>query len=66
MMLTGSPAGHIACWDLEGRKLVHQMRSCHTGAVSGVKCLAGEPLVVTNSDYNTLKQWIFDKSDGVG
>jgi len=66
MMLTGSPAGHIACWDLEGRKLAHQMRSCHTGSVSGVKCLQGEPLVVTNSGDNTLKQWIFDMSDGGG
>jgi len=64
MMLTGSTAGHIACWDLEGRKLSHQLRSCHNGVVSGVKCLAGEPVMVTNSGDNTLKQWIFDMSDG--
>jgi len=66
IMLTGSTAGHIACWDLEGRKLSHQLRSCHSGAVSGVKCLAGEPVMVTNSGDNTLKQWIFDMSDGGG
>jgi U3 small nucleolar RNA-associated protein 21 len=65
MMLSGSLAGHIACWDLEKRKLVHHMWSCHTGAVSGVKCWAGEPLVVTNSGDNT-EQWIFDMSDGGG
>jgi len=66
MMLTGSPVGHIACWDLEGRKLAHTMRHCHTGKVSGVRCLPGEPLVVTNSGDNTLKEWIFDMSDGGG
>jgi len=66
LMMTGSPVGHIACWDLERRKLAHQLKSCHVGSVAGMKCLQGEPLLVTNSGDNTLKQWIFDMSDGGG
>merc|ERR1719430_1757223 len=40
VMLTGSPIGHVAVWDLESRKLALQMRSCHQGSVTGLKCLA--------------------------
>ena len=64
VMISGSVSGHLACWDLEERRLAHQVRSCHQAAVAGVRCLAGQPLMVTNSGDNTLKQWIFDMSDG--
>ena len=64
--VAGSNSGHIACWDLEKRKLSHQMRNCHGGTVANVTCLTGEPLLVTNSRDNTVKQWIFDMSDGGG
>ena len=65
-MISGSATGHVACWDLEKRKLSHQMRSCHVGPVVNVTCLTGEPILVTNSKDNTLKEWIFDMSDGGG
>ena len=66
VMISGSSSGHVGCWDLEKRKLSHQMRGCHVGPVSRVVCLTGEPILVTNSKDNTLKQWIFDMSDGGG
>ena len=47
VMLTGSTAGHVAVWDLEARKLSLQMRACHQGSVTGLRCLAGEPILVT-------------------
>jgi U3 small nucleolar RNA-associated protein 21 len=56
VMVTGSPAGRVAVWDLEGRKLALQMRSCHQGAVTGLQCLAGEPIMVTSSPDNSLRQ----------
>ena len=66
VMVSGSSSGHVACWDLEKRKLAHQMRSCHSGPVASAKCLTGEPVMVTNSKDNTLKEWIFDMTDGGG
>jgi len=66
IMVSGSPAGHVALWDLEQRKLSCQMRAVHQGEVSGVRCLPGEPLLLTSSPDNTLKQWIFDLPDGGG
>ena len=65
-MVTGSRGGHLALWDLEQRKLSCQMRGSHEGEVAGVRCLPGEPLLVTSSPDNTLKQWIFDMPDGGG
>jgi len=64
VMISGSGCGDLACWDLERRRLGHQVRSCHQGSVAGLRCLAGQPLLVTNSRDNSLKQWIFDMSDG--
>jgi len=66
LMLSGSVCGHVAVWDLEARKLASQMRTCHQGSVVGAKCLLGEPILVTNSTDNSIKQWIFDMTDGGG
>jgi len=64
MMITGSPPGHLAVWDLEGRKLQLQLRAAHQGSVTGLACLPGEPIMVTSSPDNSIKQWIFDMTDG--
>ena len=37
VMISGSVWGHLACWDLEDRRLAHQVRSCHQAAVAGEK-----------------------------
>ena len=55
IMATGSATGHIGLWDLEERKLSSQMREAHTTAVTGMKCLPNEPLMVTSAPDNTLK-----------
>ena len=55
IMATGSTQGHIALWNLEERKLQSQMREAHVGAVTGMKCLPSEPLMVTSSSDNSLK-----------
>lgn len=54
-MATGSPVGHIAIWNLEERKLQSQMRNAHTGSVTGMAFLHGEPILITNSPDNNLK-----------
>jgi U3 small nucleolar RNA-associated protein 21 len=66
VLLSGSPAGHIALWNLEERKLAAQMRDAHCRAVSGMRALPGEALLVTSSPDNTLKMWVFDMADGGG
>ena len=54
-MVTGSAAGHMAFWDLETRSLRSQTLEAHGKAVSGLRCLPTEPIMVTSSGDNTLK-----------
>jgi U3 small nucleolar RNA-associated protein 21 len=63
-MITGSSIGHIAVWNLEEKRLIAQLREAHNGSVNGMNCLQFEPLMVTSSNDNSIKVWIFDMSDG--
>ena len=54
-MVTGSPAGHMALWNLEEKKLQSQIRDAHASAVTGLQCLPSEPLMVTSSPDNSIK-----------
>lgn len=64
VMVTGSTKGHIVMWDLEEKRVMSQIQSAHTSRINGMQCLMSEPLMVTNSQDNSLKMWIFDMSDG--
>lgn len=66
IMATGSLSGHIVLWNLEERKVESQIHQAHFGAVTGLKYLSNEPLLVSSSADNSLKLWIFDLADGAG
>jgi U3 small nucleolar RNA-associated protein 21 len=55
IMITGSSQGHLAIWDLEQQTLVQQHRHAHRGAVTGLKALTSEPIIITSSPDNSLK-----------
>ncbi|CAG5046600.1 unnamed protein product [Parnassius apollo] len=64
VMVTGSTKGHIVMWDLEEKRVMSQIQSAHSSQVAGLQCLMSEPLMITNSQDNSLKMWIFDMPDG--
>ena len=66
IMATGSMNGHIVFWNLEERKVESQLHKAHYEAVTGLKYLPNEPLLVSSSPDNSLKLWIFDMADGAG
>ncbi|KZC03983.1 PREDICTED: WD repeat-containing protein 36 [Dufourea novaeangliae] len=66
IMATGSLEGHIVFWNLEEQKVESQLHKAHFGAVTGLKYLPNEPLLVSSSPDNSLKLWIFDLADGAG
>ena len=55
-VMDGGKCGHVAIWDLNERKLAGQIRDAHQGPVTGLRCLPGEPVLVTSSPDNTVKQ----------
>ena len=63
---SGQGSGHIAIWNLNEKKLSGQMRDAHCASVTGMATFPGEPLLMTSSPDNTIKQWIFDLPDGGG
>ncbi|CAG9579734.1 unnamed protein product [Danaus chrysippus] len=64
IMVTGSTQGHLVMWDLEEKRVKSQIQSAHFAKIAGLQCLNSEPLMVTNSQDNSLKMWIFDMPDG--
>ncbi|KAJ1939726.1 rRNA-processing protein utp21, partial [Linderina pennispora] len=46
-------------------RLVHVMQNAHDGPVPSLDFVAGQPLLVTSSGDNSIKQWLFDGQDGV-
>ncbi|XP_034945888.1 WD repeat-containing protein 36 [Chelonus insularis] len=63
VMATGTLNGHIVFWNLEERKVESQILNAHFRAVSGLKYLPNEQLIVSSSSDNSLKLWICDVSD---
>lgn len=63
-MISGSNLGHMAIWNLEEKRLVSQIREAHSAGVDGMHAVQFEPLMVTSSNDNSVKVWIFDMSDG--
>jgi WD40 repeat protein len=55
IMISGSSLGHIAVWNLEEKRLISQLRDAHMSTVSGMHTFHLEPLMVTNSNDNSLK-----------
>lgn len=59
IMISGSTQGHLAIWDLEKKALLQQHRNAHRGAVTGLKAIASEPLIVTSSVDNSLRVFCY-------
>ncbi|EFN69112.1 WD repeat-containing protein 36 [Camponotus floridanus] len=66
IMATGSLGGQIVFWNLEQRTVESQLCHAHNAAVTGLRYIPNEPLLVSSSPDNSLKLWIFDMADGAG
>nr|XP_039266834.1 WD repeat-containing protein 36-like [Styela clava] len=65
-MVTASPQGNIAVWDLDEKRLLGMMEHAHSTAIAGMTFIHGQPLLLTNASDNSIKMWAFDQSDGKG
>ncbi|KAI5478393.1 WD repeat protein, U3 small nucleolar RNA-associated protein 21 [Pseudohyphozyma bogoriensis] len=60
-LAVSSSTGHVALFDLSAKlRLLHLVRAAHEGPVGGLEWIAGQPLMMTSSGDNSLKQWLFD------
>ena len=65
ILASSSPAGDVALWDLDARRLMHTMHSVHDSSVTAISFLNGQPLLLTAGPDNSLKQFVFDSPDGL-
>ncbi|GMK53974.1 hypothetical protein CspeluHIS016_0105600 [Cutaneotrichosporon spelunceum] len=61
ILASASSVGAIAIWDLsKGGRVLHTRRRSHEQAVNGLEWVQGQPLLVSSSADNSVKQWLFD------
>ncbi|KAJ2374516.1 rRNA-processing protein utp21, partial [Coemansia sp. RSA 2603] len=65
MMATANASGDVALWNLDNKRLVHVMQAAHDSTIPSIDFLNGQPLLVTSSSDNSIKEWVFESKDGV-
>ncbi|KAJ9115237.1 hypothetical protein QFC20_001104 [Naganishia adeliensis] len=61
ILATSSTNGSIAIWDLATKgRVLHVLRDAHEAPVSGLQWVMGQPLLISSSGDNSIKQWVFD------
>ncbi|KAJ1780563.1 rRNA-processing protein utp21, partial [Coemansia sp. RSA 2167] len=65
MMATANSEGDVALWDLDNKRLMHVLQNAHDGVISSVDFMVGQPLLITSSADNSIKEWLFDGNDGI-
>ncbi|KAI7864698.1 Utp21 specific WD40 associated putative domain-containing protein [Spinellus fusiger] len=65
MMATANMHGDVALWDLNTRRLVHNMKGAHDASISSLAFLHGQPVLVTGGSDNAVKQWLFENNSAV-
>lgn len=60
ILASSSSTGTFAIWDLSKGRILHTQRMAHEQAVNGLEWVQGQPLLVTSSGDNSVKQWLFD------
>lgn len=64
-MASANMTGDVALWNLETRRLFHIERGAHDGVIHSCYFYPNQPLLITASNDNSLKMWIFDSLDGI-
>ncbi|OXG26744.1 U3 small nucleolar RNA-associated protein 21 [Cryptococcus neoformans Ze90-1] len=66
ILATASSTGSISIWDLsKGGRILHTLRGAHDQSISGLQWVAGQPLLVSSSFDNSVKQWLCDSPTGM-
>ncbi|EOR02845.1 hypothetical protein E3P92_03138 [Wallemia ichthyophaga] len=61
IMATAASNGYIAFWNLnEGGRLVNVLRDAHSESTSKIEFLPNQPVLISSSGDNSVKQWLFD------
>ncbi|KAJ2696905.1 rRNA-processing protein utp21 [Coemansia sp. IMI 203386] len=65
MMATANSEGDVALWDLNNKRLLHVIQGAHDSSIPAIDFINNQPLLVTSSSDNSIKEWVFDGQDNV-
>ncbi|WRT67784.1 uncharacterized protein IL334_004758 [Kwoniella shivajii] len=66
ILATASSTGSLVTWDLsKGGRVLHVVRGAHDQSVTGLQWVAGQPLLISSSADNSVKQWLCDSPTGM-
>ncbi|WVQ86757.1 hypothetical protein IAS59_000473 [Cryptococcus gattii] len=66
ILATASSTGSISIWDLnKGGRILHTLRGAHDQSISGLQWVSGQPLLISSSFDNSVKQWLCDSPTGM-
>ncbi|ODO10103.1 hypothetical protein I350_02331 [Cryptococcus amylolentus CBS 6273] len=66
ILASASAVGSLAVWDLsKGGRILHTMRGAHDQGITGLQWVQGQPLLITSSADNSVKQWVCDSPTGM-
>lgn len=54
-LISTSPSGHIAVWDLDDKRLCSILYDAHLSGISGTAFFPQQPLLITNGSDNAIK-----------
>lgn len=64
-MTTADVGGNLAVWDLEKQELAGKITKVHTGPVTQLYFVTGEPIMISTSADNSMRVWVLDAADGM-
>ncbi|PIA17099.1 YVTN repeat-like/Quino protein amine dehydrogenase [Coemansia reversa NRRL 1564] len=65
MMATANAEGDVALWDLDKKRLMHVLQGAHDSSIPSIDFLTGQPLLLTSSADNSIKEWLFEGNEGI-
>ncbi|KAK4273647.1 hypothetical protein QN277_016997 [Acacia crassicarpa] len=64
LLASGGSSGVISIWNLEKKRLQSVIKEAHDGSITSLYFFPNEPVMMSSSEDNSIKMWIFDTSDG--
>ncbi|XP_054800257.1 uncharacterized protein LOC129304574 [Prosopis cineraria] len=64
LLASGGSSGVISIWNLEKKRLQSVIKEAHDGSITSLHFFPNEPVLMSSSEDNSIKMWIFDTSDG--
>ncbi|KYF46612.1 WD domain, G-beta repeat-containing protein [Toxoplasma gondii TgCatPRC2] len=65
VLVSGAKNGDLVVWSLDGGRFLGSLDNAHEGPIRSLQFYAGQPILVSSGEDNSLVMWIFDQPTGL-